>query len=73
MSGPTKRQDRPAKPVPPAAAPPEAPLTYDELRMLELFRATTDQQMLLGIAAVCVNFSPRHKRPVLHLVHGGMA
>lgn len=48
-------------------------LTQDEKRLLDLFRATTDQQMLLGIAGVCVDTKPRHTRPALHLVHGGPA
>lgn len=73
MNGPIKRQDRPAKPVPLGSAPPAAPLTQDERRMLELFRATTDQQLLLGVAAVCVDTKPRHRRPVLRLVQGSAA
>ncbi|ATQ74832.1 hypothetical protein CR152_10080 [Massilia violaceinigra] len=50
-----------------------AALTRDEKRILELFRETTDQQLLLGIAAVCARTKPRHTRPALHLVRGGTA
>ena len=48
-------------------------LTHDEKRILELFRETADQQLLLGIAAVCVRTKPRFKRPALHMVRGGGA
>lgn len=73
MSGPTKRQDRPGKLVPLGSTSAAAPLTHDEQQMLELFRATTDKQLLLGFAAVCVKTTPCHKRPVLRLVRGGVA
>ncbi|ATQ78309.1 hypothetical protein CR152_30205 [Massilia violaceinigra] len=48
-------------------------LTRDEKHILELFRETTDQKLLLSTAAVCVSHNPRHQRPVLHLVRGGGA
>ncbi|MDQ1834091.1 hypothetical protein [Massilia scottii] len=69
MMAPTKRQRKAPKLVARAAVT----LTPAEQRMLELFRATRDQEMLLSFAGVFVETAPRHIRPVLHLVRGGAA
>lgn len=69
MMAPTKPQGKHTKLVARVAVD----LTSAERRMLELFRATKDQEMLLGFAGVCAATAPRHIRPVLHLVRGGAA